>query len=93
MGVLALLFVFISGMICAVTGRRLAGDEQRREFGVALLAAIAVATVTSATFDSLSFPIFIGLFFIILGCAGAYSGIMTAEVGGLHSRGHPSSLP
>ena len=45
-GVLALLFVFISGMICAVTGRRLAGDEQRREFGVALLAAIAVATVT-----------------------------------------------
>ncbi|MFP5248782.1 MAG: O-antigen ligase domain-containing protein, partial [Acidobacteriota bacterium] len=68
-------------------------DPIRRHFGQALVAAIAVAIVTSATFDSLSFPMFSGLIFLVLGIAGAYDGIMTAEDYAsalLSGSGHPA---
>lgn len=89
-GLFAMLLVFVSGMRCAVVGRRLTRDEPRRELGQAFLAAIVVATVTSATFDSFSFPVFSGLFFVILGCAGAYLGIITAEARGENTRHIPA---
>jgi polysaccharide biosynthesis protein PslJ len=78
-GVLAMLLLFLAGMKTAAAGRRLTQDEPRREMGQALLASIAAAMVTSATFDSMTFPVFSGLFFMILGCAGAYHGIMKTE--------------
>jgi len=43
------------------------------------VASLAAAAVSSATFDSLSFPMFTGLLFFILGAAGAYRTIMVAE--------------
>lgn len=78
-GVAALILLYLTSMQCGVTGRRMAQDERRREFGQALVASIGAAAVASATFDSLDFPMFAGLMFLILGVTGAYLGIMTAE--------------
>lgn len=77
-GVLAVLFLFLSGIQSAALGRRRATQPRQREIGQALVASIAVAMVTSATFDSFTFPMFSGLFFMLLGCCGAYLAIMTA---------------
>jgi hypothetical protein len=66
-------------MQSAAMGRRRAIDERRREVGQGLFAAMAVALATSATFDSLTFPMFSGLFFVLLGCCGAYRGIITRD--------------
>jgi polysaccharide biosynthesis protein PslJ len=78
-GLAAMIILFLSGMYCARAGRKLTRVEPQREMGQALFASIAGATVVSATFDSLTFPDFSGLFFIILGCAGAYFGMMSAQ--------------
>jgi O-antigen ligase len=78
-GVAALLLLFITGMRYSAAGRRLTQDQRRRETGQALTASVAVAMVTSVTFDSMSFPMFTGLFFLILGCAGAYRQIMAQD--------------
>jgi polysaccharide biosynthesis protein PslJ len=78
-GIAAMVLLFWAGMYCARAGRRLTQVGAQREFGQALFASIAAATVTSATFDSLTFQDFSGLFFIILGAAGAYLGIMSAQ--------------
>jgi O-antigen ligase len=58
------------------------------EFGIVgvlalgLIASIMVAVVSSATFDALTFPMFSGLLFLIIGCAGAYLGLMRAQARG-----------
>jgi polysaccharide biosynthesis protein PslJ len=79
LGLVAMIFLFVAGMRTASVGRRRTTDPRRREVGQALVASMAVTLVVSATFDSLTFPIFSGLFFILLGCCGAYCGIMTRE--------------
>ena len=78
-GVLSLLIVYFAGLHCAAAGRRLTQDQQQRELGQALIASIMVAVVSSATFDALTFPMFSGLLFLIIGCAGAYLGLMKAQ--------------
>jgi hypothetical protein len=78
-GTVALLVLFIAGFYCARSGRRRTQDEARRSFGQAMVASLIVIAVSSATFDSLSFPMFAGLTFVILGVAGAYQRIMAAE--------------
>jgi polysaccharide biosynthesis protein PslJ len=88
-GVAALLVLYLTAMYCAAAGRRRTRDEGRRETGQALLASIAVGIVASATFDAIKFPMFSGLFFLVIGAAGAYYSIMTME--GLAS--NPASTP
>jgi len=78
-GVAALLVLYLTAMYCAAAGRRRTQDEGRRETGQALLASIAVGIVTSATFDAIKFPMFSGVFFLVIGAAGAYYSIMTME--------------
>lgn len=78
-GVLALFILFCSGIQSAALGRRRAVEPRQREIGQALIASMAVVLVTSATFDSFTFPMFSGLFFMLLGCCGAYCTIMTAN--------------
>jgi O-antigen ligase len=81
-GVLSLLIVYFAGIHCAAAGRRLTQDQRQRELGQALTASIMVAVVSSATFDALTFPMFSGLLFLIIGCAGAYLGLMRAQAQG-----------
>jgi polysaccharide biosynthesis protein PslJ len=78
-GLMCLILLYATGIQCGAAGRRKTQDQRRRHFGQALVAAIAAAAVTSATFDSISFPMVAGLTFLVLGIAGAYDGIMAAE--------------
>ncbi len=78
-GDLALLVMFIVGIRTASAGRRATADPGRRRIGQALVASIAVSMTSGLTFDSMSFPMFTGVFFMTLGCAGAYRQIMEKE--------------
>ncbi len=71
-----MLIVYFSGVHCAAACRCITQNQQQRELGQALIASIMVAVVSSATFDALTFPMFSGLLFLIIGCAGAYLGLM-----------------
>ncbi len=78
-GAAAILVLYLTGIRCARAGRRLWADEATRELGQSFVAAMAVALVVSATFDSLGFPMFAGMLFLLLGCSGAYLGISRRE--------------
>jgi len=78
-GVLAVLVLFLTGWRCGRLGRRLSTDPSRRELGQSFAASMAAALVLSATFDSLGFPMFAGLLFLLLGLSGAYLGITRRE--------------
>ncbi|WP_197084917.1 O-antigen ligase family protein [Saccharothrix sp. ST-888] len=73
-GIAALLLLFLTGLHCGGAARRLAGDEPTRELAQCFVAAAAVALVSSATFDSLGFPMFAGMFFLLLGSSGSLLG-------------------
>lgn len=78
-GALSIAVLYFTGMRCAWLARRLWKDEANRELGQSFVAAFAVALVVSATFDSLGFPMFAGIVFLLLGCAGAFLGISRRE--------------
>ena len=80
-GAVALLALYIVGFRCGRAGRKLSRDESRRELGQSFAAAMAAAMVLSATFDSLGFPMFAGVFFALLGFSGAYLGIARRDAG------------
>ncbi len=70
-GLAALLALFLTGIGVAVLARRRSTDLTTRTLGQTLVACIAVAVATYATFDGLSFAICTGLLFLLIGCAGA----------------------
>ncbi|HET9168056.1 MAG TPA: O-antigen ligase family protein [Actinospica sp.] len=92
-GVLALVVVYLTGWRCGRLGRRLSGDPSRRELGQSFAAAMAAALVLSATFDSLSFPMFAGLIFLLLGLSGAYLGIARREAAARAAAPGAAELP
>ena len=64
-------------------------ERETRDLGQALAGSIAAAGVGLATFDGLGFPMFSGLFFLLLGCIGALwrcSIPLPSERRGLHRR-------
>ena len=69
-GLVTLLLLFVVGMSVSRGARRRAVRAEDRHLGQALAASVAAAAVTSATFDGLSFPIYAGMLFLVLGCAG-----------------------
>lgn len=79
LGLVALLTLFITGIHQGGAVRRLARTESDRELGQAFFASSLVALVISATFDSLSFPMFAGMFFLMLGAGGSYLGFVRRE--------------
>ena len=78
-GVLCLLTLFITGLVTARKVRRITADPVYRDLGQAMTASVAVAMVTFATFDALSFAIASGLVFMLLGCTGAALRILRSE--------------
>ena len=78
-GTLVIAALFIVGYRAGRLGRRLYTDEPRRELGQCFAAAMVSALVVSATFDSLTFPMFAGMAFLLLGLSGAYLAIARRE--------------
>ena len=74
-GTLVIAALYLVGYRSGRLGRRLYTDEARRELGQSFAAAMIAGLVVSGTFDSLTFPMFAGLTFLLLGLAGAYLGI------------------
>ncbi|POX51679.1 O-antigen ligase domain-containing protein [Streptomyces sp. Ru71] len=89
LGLLALLTLFVTGIHQGGAIRRLARTDADRELGQAFFASSLVALVISATFDSLSFPMFAGLFFLLLGAGGGYLGFIRREAAAAAVAGAP----
>jgi hypothetical protein len=79
LGMLALLCLFLLGIHHGGAIRRLARSESDRELGQAFFASAMVATVISATFDALMFPMFAGMFFVTLGAGGSALGFVRRQ--------------
>lgn len=79
LGLIALFTLFIVGIHHGGAIRRLARTDSDRELGQAFFASSLVALVISATFDSLSFPMFAGIFFLLLGAGGSFLGFIRRE--------------
>lgn len=83
-GLLALLALFATGWHAARSVRLSAADQATRDLARCLTAVMAVAVLSFATFDVLSFSIASGLYFLQLGCIGAAwrlarAGVLKAE--------------
>jgi len=70
-GVAVLLFYFIWPAIAALVARKRTDDPEVRDLCAALAGAALAAAVCSATFDSLSFPMFVNVQALVLGLIGA----------------------
>ncbi|WP_441246869.1 O-antigen ligase family protein [Kitasatospora sp. McL0602] len=80
-GILALLVVFVAGIHCGGAARRLSQDQPTRELAQCFVSAATVALITSATFDSLGFPMFAGIYFLLLGAGGSLLGFVRHPAG------------
>ena len=85
-GLLALLGLFVTGLVTAQRVRRATRDPEMRDLGQCLTATIAVAMVAFGTFDALSFNMAAGLTFLFLGCTGAALRLLKAQ--GAQADGH-----
>ena len=70
LGALALCIYFVVPLVVALVTRARTSDPELRLLCAALAGAAAVATVCSATFDSLSFPLFTNVDALVVGLIG-----------------------
>lgn len=70
-GVLTFVLLFAGGFLVGRDVRCRAADDSARHLGQALAGTLVAALVASATFDSMSFPTFVGVVFLCLGAVGA----------------------
>ena len=70
-GVIALTAFFLVPTIAALVARRRSRDPELRLLCAALAGAALAATASSFTFDSLSYPMFTGLYALVIGLIGA----------------------
>lgn len=69
-GLAAFLLLLAAGILAVQTARRRMTDPRDRDLAQALTASVAVALVSYALFDGFSFPMFAGVTFLMVGCAG-----------------------
>ncbi|MEU7024823.1 O-antigen ligase family protein [Streptomyces sp. NPDC046203] len=93
LGVACLLLLGLTGVHQGGAIRRLAGDEADRELGQAFFATSMVALVIGATFDTLSFPMFAGVFFLLLGLGASCLGFVRREAAARTSTPGPPADP
>ncbi|MRK00831.1 O-antigen ligase domain-containing protein [Aeromicrobium sp. S22] len=70
-GLVMVLGLIVAAIGCARAVRQHASDPYRAEIGQALVASIVAGAAGLALFDGFSFPMSAGLFFLMLGLAGA----------------------
>ena len=78
-GVGVFLFYLLWPAIAALVARKRAADQELRDLAAALAGGALAAAVASATFDSLSFPMFVNVQALILGLIGAVWLIVESE--------------
>jgi O-antigen ligase len=78
-GVAVLLFYLLWPTIAAFVARKRTADPEVRDLAAALAGATLAAAVGSATFDSLSFPMFVNIQALVLGLIGAVWLIVDGE--------------
>ena len=78
-GVVALTAFFLVPTISALVARRRSSDPELRLLCAALAGAALAATACSFTFDSLSYPMFTGLYALVIGLIGAAWQLAAAE--------------
>jgi len=78
-GLAALLGLFITGWLTARNARRMSKNPEARDLGQTMAATVAIAAVSFATLDELSFAIAASLTFLIIGCSGALWRLVRAE--------------
>ena len=78
-GVVALAFFFLVPTIAALLARRRSTDPELRLLCAALAGAALAAAASSFTFDSLSYPMFTGLYSLVIGLIGVAWRLALAE--------------
>jgi hypothetical protein len=78
-GLLALLVFLLVPALVAIAARRASTTPELRLLCGALAAAGFAATVCSITFDSMSFPMFVNVYALVIGLIGACSRLALAE--------------
>ena len=78
-GVVALGTLLLAPAICALVARRRTKSPELRLLCAALAAAGLAAAVSSLTFDSLAFPMFVGVYSLLIGLIGACWRLAAAE--------------
>ena len=78
-GVVALAFFFLVPTIAAFLARRRSTDPELRLLSAALAGAALAAAASSFTFDSLSYPMFTGLYSLVIGLIGVAWRLALAE--------------
>jgi O-antigen ligase len=79
LGVAALAFFILWPAIAALVARKRTADPELRDLAAALAGGALAAAVGSATFDSLSFPMFVNVQALVLGLIGAVWLIVDGE--------------
>src|SRR5262249_58630489 len=69
----------IPGWLTARNARRMSKNPEARDLGQTMAATVAIAAVSFATLDELSFAIAASLTFLIIGCSGALWRLVRAE--------------
>jgi hypothetical protein len=82
----AYIFLHIAAIRTSQRTRRATTNPDDRLTSQCLIGAVAASLASSITFDSLSFPMFAGIFFFSLGLSGGLSTIVKAESMPIESR-------
>jgi O-antigen ligase len=92
-GVLALALLFVIPMITALRARKRSENPELRLLCAALASGTLAALVCSATFDSLSFPMFYSVAALVIGLSGAAWRLARAEASARTSSSHGVASP
>ena len=92
-GVVALTAFFLVPAVSALVARRRSRDPELRFLCAALGGAALGATASSFTFDSLSYPMFTGLYALVIGLIGAVWRLAVAEAPAVVRADRGTSVP
>jgi O-antigen ligase len=92
-GVLALIVFLVFPAIVALAARRWSTTPELRLLCAALAGAGMAGAVCSFTFDSLSFPMFVNVYALVIGLVGACWRLAAAERGHAMGRTQTAALP
>ncbi|MRJ76477.1 hypothetical protein GEV29_08020 [Aeromicrobium sp. SMF47] len=84
-GLAAFVALIVTALVCVLRTRRRVGDGLPRQAAQGLAAAVAAGAASLGVFDGLSFPMSAGLFFLMLGMAGAAVRLSRQEAAVRHS--------